>query len=501
MARVIYKMMRSKGLIVTLLSVVVLMSQRSQASTCDSLLLSFMERTHQDFRKIHPFSFQTVGLRTHSDTCVLVMSEPNNWVTESDLRQLFEHEGGQLITRSVAYGVDGKLTDAIGCVKMDSAHFSVFGKKLFRLLYGSDYRPYYTDLNHPSPHVYYSEEELTSRPSVAYRMHFFLGRVEFKNKNNVKLPLNILMRLSVFSNNLFYSTQRGLVLWEIDPCKVSISDSLFRENARRFALDTDFVLTAYSTDRHVFLVGRERQLPVTILPPLRTETLSLLASLEPQEYSVNITPATGAMIEPGVWARSVIMSDKLKDTELGNLLMLIDILLLSWSEDGTVRDFFIDYPAPPCINNKPKWHIEPGDSIQYQWMLPDVCVYEPHVDPVPQNEDKQKERPTMSWLTLDWPISLRPCLSGGKVQGQRYDAYNSEVYGYFASMRNTDLVRVAQYAKVYQVFQLYKRKHPAYMPEITPKVVGSWVRTPSLAVLNKAWTSVTFRDGEVKTNN
>ena len=501
MARVVQMMMRGKGLIVTLLSMVVFVGQRSVASTCDSVLLSLMERTHLEFRKIHPYSFQTVGLRTHGDTCVLVMSEPNCWVTESDLRRLFEQERGQLITRSIPYGVDGKLSDAIGCVVMDSAHFSVFGKKLFKFLYGSDYRPYYTDLNRLSQHVYYYEKEAASSPSVPYWMSFALGRVEFKNENYVKLPFKSLMSLSIFPNNIFYSAQRGLVLWEIDPSRVNLSDSLFRENARRFALDTDLVLTAYSNDKHVFLIGRERQQPVTILPPLRTETLCLLASLDPREYSVSITSATGANIEPGVWARSVIMSDKLKDTELGNLLMLTDILLLSWSEDGSVREFFIDYPAPPCISSKPEWCVATEDSIQYQWMLPDVYVDVPYVATVTQNENRQKERPMMSWVTLYRYESLRPCLSGGGAKGQCYDVYNSEAYGYFTSMRNTDLVRVAQYAMVYQVFQLYKRKHPAYMPEITPKAVGSWVRTPSLAVLNKAWTSVAFRDGEVKTIN
>ena len=39
------------------------------------------------------------------------MSEPNCWVTESDLRRLFEQERGQLITRSIPYGVDGKLSE------------------------------------------------------------------------------------------------------------------------------------------------------------------------------------------------------------------------------------------------------------------------------------------------------------------------------------------------------------------------------------------------------
>ena len=59
MARVVQMMMRGKGLIVTLLSMVVFVGQRSVASTCDSVLLSLMERTHREFRKIHPFSFRT----------------------------------------------------------------------------------------------------------------------------------------------------------------------------------------------------------------------------------------------------------------------------------------------------------------------------------------------------------------------------------------------------------------------------------------------------------
>lgn len=131
-----------------------------RANTCDSLSLTIMEQTWREFRAIHPFSFQTVALKHKGDTCVFVMSEPNNWVKENDLRQLFDKYEGQLTKKYQPYGIDGQLTDAVGCVKLDSSQFSQFEKEVFNLLYRTAYKPFYTDLDHPSEHVFFFRSPL-----------------------------------------------------------------------------------------------------------------------------------------------------------------------------------------------------------------------------------------------------------------------------------------------------------------------------------------------------
>ena len=131
-----------------------------QEATCDSVAEQLMEQTWREFRDIHPFGYQTVGLKHRGDTCVFVMSEPNHWVKEETLRQLFEKYHGQMALKYQHFGIDGQLTDAVGCVKLDSGQFQKFEQEAFQLLYRTSYKPYYTDLDHPAPHVYFSPVSL-----------------------------------------------------------------------------------------------------------------------------------------------------------------------------------------------------------------------------------------------------------------------------------------------------------------------------------------------------
>lgn len=115
--------MRVYQKVLAILVIVLPFSHNIHASTCDSVSLRLMEWTWREFRAIHPFGFQTVGLKHYGDTCVFVMSEPNNWVEEDNLRQLFNKYDGQLTTRNQLYGIDGQLIDAVGCAKLDSIQF------------------------------------------------------------------------------------------------------------------------------------------------------------------------------------------------------------------------------------------------------------------------------------------------------------------------------------------------------------------------------------------
>ena len=136
--------------ILTIVSIVILLCQSVHASSGDSLTLAQMDQTWQEFRAIHPYGFQTVGLkRLEGDRYVFVMSEPNGWVTEESLRQLFTKYGGQVELKYHPYGIDGELTDAVGYAKLDTASFCRFRKELFTLLYRTAYKPVSTDLNTP----------------------------------------------------------------------------------------------------------------------------------------------------------------------------------------------------------------------------------------------------------------------------------------------------------------------------------------------------------------
>lgn len=424
-----------------------------QAETCDSTSLALMEQTWQEFRAIHPFSFQTVGLKHKGDTCVFVMSEPDNWVKEDSLRQLFRKYGGQLITRYQPYGIDGQLKDAVGCVKLDSMNFHQFESKLFMLLYWTDYKPYYTDLDHPTEHVYFSEEPLDIekvRDSLLINKNFLTQNIGGEIKG-------MTIRELVDSKNrvlagVYYSEQPGFVLWVIG-LNNNLLDSIRRDNIRRFVLDSDLILGVYQDNHRIAILGRERKIPFSILPPLRSETILSLATNQ-EDLSLLFRSDSAKAMNDTIFATPIQMSRFLEDTELGNLMVLTDMMLKSWSENGKVNDLFIEYPQP---NNHPFPNgvaHELGDSVKYLW----------------------------NFNNTTRTGSLRPSylLAKDNTSANQSHRVDSIAYEYFAKLNNTDLVRIAQYAALYNAFRGFD----------TNLALGhndSWVQTPSVTISDIPW--------------
>lgn len=422
-----------------------------QAETCDSTSLALMEQTWQEFRAIHPFSFQTVGLKHKGDTCVFVMSEPDNWVKEDSLRQLFRKYGGQLITRYQPYGIDGQLKDAVGCVKLDSMNFHQFESKLFMLLYWTDYKPYYTDLDHPTEHVYFSEEPLDIekvRDSLLINKNFLTPNIGGEIKGmTIRELVNSKNRVL---SGVYFSEQPGFVLWVIGKDFVSVS---LGNNVRRFALDSDLILGVYQDNHRIAILGRERKIPFSILPPLRSETILSLATNQ-EDLSLLFRSDSAKAMNDTIFATPIQMSRFLEDTELGNLMVLTDMMLKSWSENGKVNDLFIDYPQPKNYPFPNGVAHELGDSVKYLWNF--------------NNSTRTG--------------SLRPSylLAKDNTSANQSHRVDSIAYEYFAKLNNTDLVRIAQYAALYNAFR-------GFDTNLGLKHNDSWVQTPSVTISDTPW--------------
>lgn len=422
-----------------------------QAETCDSTSLALMEQTWQEFRAIHPFSFQTVGLKHKGDTCVFVMSEPDNWVKEDSLRQLFRKYGGQLITRYQPYGIDGQLKDAVGCVKLDSMNFHQFESKLFILLYWTDYKPYYTDLDHPTEHVYFSEEPLDIekvRDSLLINKNFLTQNIGGEIKGmTIRELVNSKNRVL---SGVYFSEQPGFVLWVIGKDFVSVS---LGNNVRRFALDSDLILGVYQDNHRIAILGRERKIPFSILPPLRSETILSLATNQ-EDLSLLFRSDSAKAMNDTIFATPIQMSRFLEDTELGNLMVLTDMMLKSWSENGKVNDLFIEYPQPKNYPFPNGVAHELGDSVKYLW----------------------------NFNNTTRTGSLRPSylLAKDNTSANQSHRVDSIAYEYFAKLNNTDLVRIAQYAALYNAFR-------GFDTNLGLKHNDSWVQTPSVTISDSPW--------------
>lgn len=476
------------------------------ASTCDSIPLKMMEQTWYEFRDIHPFGFQTVGLKHYGDSCVFIMSEPAEWVRSEDLEKLFTENGGHLIVGRKSFGYDGGLYDAIGCVKLDSVTFQTFEKNLFKLLYRTAYKPFYTDLDHPSPHVYYSKKNLNFEISHLNWLNDSWWQEKFENSHHQISSFWNLVNNKKNSNELYYSKKRGFVVWKINPNKL---DNRFCENARRFALDTDFVLSAFCK-ADVFLVGRAREVPLTTLPPLRSETIQLLASLDSIEFKAPL--AIPYSIEDSVWAKGIMMPKKMKNTELGNLLTTANLILMYMDNQAMVKDYFIDYPRPSnqIFNDDVEYEFLTKEGVMNGWYLPNIYPDIPQVLPLFLQSNNQSSglhhysintSDRFSLILLNRTGCLMPWLK--QYHESTDTVLNEKIHEYISSLNNTDLVRMAQYAIIYQAFRYFKSKKGcntlSQHSDSVPK--EQWVQTPSTMVLNTNCNhSFTIKVEKPKTN-
>lgn len=464
--------MRLYQKVLAILAIVIPFCQNTHASTCDSISLALMEQTWREFRAIHPFSFQTVALKHKGDTCVFVMSEPNNWVKEIDLRQLFDKYEGQLTKKYQPYGIDGRLTDAVGCVKLDSLQFPQFEKEVFNLLYCTDYKPFYTDLDHPSEHVFFSGVPLNySYTWERLKSTRFLA--QFPNDSICEMSIPRLCNFGMTkTNDIFYSKHRGYIVWVIADNIDYQNDPTFLVNARKFALDSDLICGTFRSINKIAIIGREREVPVNILPPLRSETILSLASTK-ESISLVFNKDSVNVINDTLNATPIKMSSMLNDTELGNLMVMTDVFLKSWSENGKVKEYIINHPQP---NSYPFLYGVAhalGDSTRLIWNFENVEAGYSGFYPVIQTGSL----PPTYWSVNDSLMMMQ-------------NAMNNIAYSYFARLNCPDLVRVVMYTTLYHIFYGFGTKHPA-------KKDNSWVQTPSLTISNAPWGSGGYQGGSL----
>jgi hypothetical protein len=229
------------------------------------------------------------------------------------------------------------------------------------------------------------------------------------------------------------------------------------DDLRRFAVDTDAFLGALKVDPgRVALVGRERTTPFATVPPLRVETLLLLASHRSaqlsQSYERNRAFAGKLYSKAGDlfgwdWA-PIMLSDVLNDTEFGSLLNFTDNMLKGWSESGRIeyKGFQHEKPRLFPFGAVGAFKTMAAKTLTYNWNTAGVGFVS-----TKDNIDIFVVRNTGSL-----PVSYFPegSQSNAGTKAKLVQAEDT-AYKYFSSLRNPLLGRVVQYAALYQVFQTF----------------------------------------------
>lgn len=405
----------------------------------------------KEFRNQHPYGFQTVGLRHVGDECVIIISEPAENVSEATLNRIFSNYNGTTQAHRFPFGYDGWLADFVGCIKFESDDvFSQFTKELFYALYGTDYKASYIDLDKQQPHYYFSHKNLNYSISAAEIEKWMLtdGEMFTNSKGNTKTVSQILSSNFENSNDLWYSSERGFIIWRFDS-KKQLTDESFKHNARKFALDTDLIIGAIGRKGNNFVViARERNVSTEILPPLRIETIQLLATTQndnlAQSYERYHVFAGKTHLQQDV--APIYLSDELWHTEYGNLLNVTDQMLKSWSENGSIEYTDFNHPKPIdwAFNNGAVRDLE-SNELTYNWNTAGAGY-------VIQGDNDYDIYAVNRTGSL--PVSYIPGGMEGKVEESVYDA-EELAYDFFSELNSPELVRVVQYSSLYQIFRYY----------------------------------------------
>jgi hypothetical protein len=147
-----------------------------------------------------------------------------------------------------------------------------------------------------------------------------------------------------------FRTEGGIVALAV-PRGVALSD--IAGEFRRFAVASDLVIGAAGMKNGgLLLLGRVRQVPFSMLPPLRFETFATFARNRAEHLAQSYERQrifAGRVLEGRYrgwdWA-PVLLSAQLDDTEFGTLLNLADQILKSWSQHGDVEYYAFRYAKP-----------------------------------------------------------------------------------------------------------------------------------------------------------
>lgn len=240
----------------------------------------------KEFRKKMPYNYQTVGIKEYEDNSYLVyLSEPIPTINVDTLEAFFKEFNCDIKTYKTPIGVDGWVKDAAICFNdLDKEEFNTFRSNLFNLLYGTDYKASFMDFDAIPSHIPFSIYDLNmSVTAEELRSWFIDGHSTFLSTVDSTMLLRFSELFAEENSGVYYSSDPGFVVWSMNKYDNDIDK--FRREARIFSLDSDLIFGAISDGQNVCIIAREREVPITELPPLRYETLLTLVSTNKDELS------------------------------------------------------------------------------------------------------------------------------------------------------------------------------------------------------------------------
>ena len=398
----------------------------------------------KQFRTAYPYHVQVLGLSDPASdgSRVLVISEPPPHVAEADiLAPLAQILLCHAVERQ-RIGYDGWVRDMVVAVSGQEPQLTQAISALYGRLFFTTYKAYVLPL--PAQAVQ-EHVDLDLKVTAAELSEWVLHGHDTYRGADTDTEITLDGLVSRPSCGVYPSTHGGLVGWwvptsvEVDRCRTSI---------RQFTLDSDLIVGAVGIPGGTLILGRERIVPVESLPPLRFETISLLASSArsgsgqlAQSYERQAQFA-GRIDAKHDWA-PILLSPELRDAEYGSLLNITDQLLKGWSNAGKTHYVSFEYQPPP------EW---PFDRPLPLHLGVSEVVYNWNTAGAAYSVDLGNAKVIALNRTGALPVSYIPEGTSAEHPSARVTAAEDRAYGYFAGLSDPNLVRVVQYAALYEIF-------------------------------------------------
>jgi hypothetical protein len=264
-------------------------------------------------------------------------------------------------------------------------------------------------------------------------------------------------------SGVFLSTESGFVVWSF-PRNTSLDN--YRVEARQFSVDADLLMGAVASGKQIAIIGRERVTPIAVLPPLRTETILQLAAANEKELAQSYERKyifAGRFTKTDDWA-PIFLSDELIDTEYGSLLNITDQMLKSWSQHGEVKYANFNYAEPP--------HYPFPSPISIHYKVRELTF---------NWNTKGAGYATQNGPYEVFALNRLAALPVDYLARSNQDLRNAEdiAYRYYTGLSDPNLVRVVEYAAIYQIFRHFQitatapvMHHASVVTSLRPAVAG-----------------------------
>ncbi|CAN7763302.1 hypothetical protein LJR029_006383 [Caballeronia sp. LjRoot29] len=409
--------------------------------------------TWRAFRAAQPFQAQLIALSDASkaQARTLIVSEPPPGTSANDLVKNLQPINKACAVARWSLMSGGWVTDVVCTVKDSTQPSTEQMQALKRQIYGTDEGPALVALPVPARSMHAERLDFRYSPDDLYR---WTHEGEKRYRAGPLAPsVSLSAILDGKARGVFQGDAKKLVLWAI-PRQTAIDGT--SADFRKFAVVSDLILGALASQSTVVVVGRVRSMPLSQLPPLRSETMLLLAGSNQSELaqSYERNDLLGGKGMDGVDRAPILLSPQLVDTEFGNLLNIADQLLKGWSMAGAVTYLDFRYPKPKTypFGSRPVVMVgkRTEGSFLFNW-----------------NTDGAAYRQSIHGIDVTVPqrTGALPIIYGDPKDRPR--DLEERAYDYYAASGDTTLIRVAQYTLLFQIFRQFNIRAAA--PPVSPR--------------------------------